>query len=200
MKKIFIAAMAVLMGLSLIGCGIGKKDSGGTEQTTAAEPTTQEQTTQEPTTKEEPTTQTPVSGSDPVTFKLDGIDEDLGMYQATGLESIILTESGRLVLLTYGDLASNEGSEVSIATDVLGADLFTFGNNGYRVLLFVRKDGSVSMLDPTALIDKHQIKVVDNLGGLKDITEIYEESDPSGTIVVAKDRNGNTTVLDEYFY
>lgn len=200
MKKILIAAMAVLMGLSLIGCGIGKKDSGGTETTAATETTTQEQTTQEQTTKEEPTTQTPVSGSDPVTFQLDGIDEDLGMYQATGLKSIILTESGSLVLRTYGNLASSEGNEVVIANDVLGADLFTFGNNGYRVLLFVRKDGSVSMVDPIGLIDKHRIEVVDNLGGLKNITEIYEELDGDGTIVIAKDRDGTTTVLDEYFY
>lgn len=145
------------------------------------------------------TTTAPVSGDDAVKFQLSGIDENLGFNVPCGLDAIILTDSGRLSLIPNGELAANEGGEIVVATDAIAADIFTYGNGGYRVVLFVRKDGTVSAVDPTEMIMNHKIVIKDKLGGLTDVVEIYEQQEADGTLVVARMQDGSTEILDPYF-
>lgn len=140
----------------------------------------------------------PVSGSELLGRQILGVDDDLSTYRPTGITDILLTSEGRLTLMTYGDLAEAEGSEATLATDASSVDIYDLGNDGYRVILFTRNDGTVSAVDPTALIEEHRISVIDNLGGLTHINSISTQQDGEETVIVATDRDGNTTILNQY--
>lgn len=128
------------------------------------------------------------------------VDGDLSVYVPTQINDIRLTYGGKLTLLTYGDLAANVGETVEVADDVSTMDIYQYGNGGYRVIIFVRNNGTVSAINPTVLIDEHRIEVLDNLGELTNIVAILEEPAEDGSsILTAVDRDGNTTVLDQYF-
>lgn len=128
------------------------------------------------------------------------VDGDLSVYVPTQINDIRLTYGGKLTLLTYGDLAANAGETVEVADDVSTMDIYQYGNGGYRVIIFVRNNGTVSAINPTVLIDEHRIEVLDNLGELTNIVAILEEPAEDGSsILTAVDRDGNTTVLDQYF-
>ena len=100
--------------------------------------------------------------------------------------------------MTYGDLQANEGAEAVIAEDAAIFDILRYGNGGYRVVVFVRKDGTVSIVDPDILIQEHRIEIIDNLGDLTDIIGVYEQDEEDGTVIVAMDKNGDTVLLDPY--
>ena len=199
MKKTIIIGLVLAMGLTLAGCKLGRKESPTT--TAPTETVTQEtqETTTEPTTEattEEATTR-PVSADDPVIFQLTDIDSN-DWYTKTGLDAILLTASGRLTLLTNGELKKNVGGEVTLAMDAVAADLFNYGNGGYRIVLFVRSDGTLSAVSATDMIDKHQITIIDNVGGLKYVAEVYETQSMDAFGIVARTQDGTETLIDPF--
>ena len=196
MKKTIIIGLALIMGLTLAGCKGGKKEDPTTMAPT--EQITQEQTTESATeaTTEEVTTR-PVSADDPVIYQLTDIDSN-EWWTPTGLDAILLTASGRLTLLTNGELKKNVGGEVTLAMDAVAADLFNYGNGGYRIVLFVRKDGTLSAVSASDMIDKHQITIIDNVGGLKYVAEIYETQEMDAFGIIARTQDGTETLIDPF--
>lgn len=192
MKKFIVIITVMAMVLALAACqGKGKgepKTEPKTEQTT-------QETTAEPTT-EEKTTQAPVD--DTIVYHLTGIDSSSDWYTPMGVDSMTLTASGRLSIATNGALKEKVGAEVVLANDVLAADLFNYGNGGYRVILFVRQDGTLSAVNPNDLIMKQTINVMDNIGGLKNVVDVSEETDEYETVIVATTQDGSKTVIDSY--
>lgn len=139
-------------------------------------------------------------GDDATKRQIFGIDDDLTLYAALGINEIVLTEGGRLTAVTYGDLQANEGSEVTLATDAETFDILDYGNGGYRAIVFVRKDGTVSAVAPSPLIEEQRIEYIDNIGELTRITTIYQVSDESGSRIAVVDEEGDETIIDEYLY
>ena len=139
-------------------------------------------------------------GDDATKRQIFGIDDDLTLYAALGINEIVLTEGGRLTAVTYGDLQANEGSEVTLATDAETFDILDYGNGGYRAIVFVRKDGTVSAVAPSPLIEEQRIENIDNIGELTRITTIYQVSDESGSRIAVVDEEGDETIIDEYLY
>ena len=197
MRKTIIICLVFAMMLTVAGCEAGKKEDPttpvSTEQITQATQTTEvtaEATTEEVTTR-------PVSPDDPVVFQLTDIDGN-DWYTKTGLDAILMTASGRLTLLTNGELKENVGAEVTLAMDAVAADLFNYGNGGYRIVLFVRKDGTLSAVSASDMIDKHQITIIDNVGGLKYVAEIYETQELDAFGIIARTQDGTETLIDPF--
>ncbi|MBO4835052.1 MAG: hypothetical protein J5483_02980 [Lachnospiraceae bacterium] len=195
MKKIMIAGLALALILALAGCKGGKKEDPTTTANT--EQTTQETTTETTEATTEEITTRPISADDPVIYQLTDIDSN-EWWTPTGLDAIILTASGRLSLLTNGELKKNVGGEVTLAMDAVAADLFNYGNGGYRIVLFVRKDGTLSAVSASDMIDKHQITIIDNVGGLKYVTEIYETQEMDAFGIIARTQDGTETLVDPF--
>ena len=197
MKKTMMLCLALVMILALAGCQGGKKEEPTTPATT--EPVTQESQTTEAVTEattEEVTTR-PISADDPVIFQLKDIDSNEWL-PPTGLDAILMTASGRLTLLTNGELQKNVGREVTLAMDAVAVDLFNYGNGGYRIVLFVHSDGTLSAVSASDMIDKHQITVIDNVGGLKYVAEIYETQEMDAFGIIARTQDGTETLVDPY--
>ena len=197
MKRILIVLTAVVMCLALAGCGGKSKEKNGGDTPAAGSGNVSVDTNDGPKSPaEDPELLN--RGDDSMKRQIPGVDDDLTLFVETGINDILLTEGGRLSLVTYGDLEASVGSEVDIANDVETFDFMAYGNGGYRALVFVRKDGTVSAVNPSVLIEEHRIEVLDNLGDLTNIISVYEQNGDDGTLILAMDADGDVTVLDEY--
>lgn len=199
MKKYFVILMVMCMsvGLLLVGCKKNSPSAGGAEVAESSAFDNGSANNAAPLSPaDDPELQ--VITDDTVVRQILNVDGDLTLFDETGIDEIYLTNGGKLTLVTYGELQANEGKEAVVATDAMLFDIFHYGNGGYRVIVFVRKDGTVSVVDPEILIQEHRIVVEDNLGGLKDIIGVYEQSEEDGTVIVAMDKNGDTVLLSPY--
>ena len=195
MKKTILICLALALVLTLAGCKDGKQEDPTTPVST--EQVTQETQTEPTETTTEEVTMRPVSPDDPVVYQLTDIDSNEWLTP-TGLDAILMTASGRLTLLTNGELQKNVGREVTLAMDAVAVDLFTYGNGGYRIVLFVRKDGTLSAVSASDMIDKHQITIIDNVGGLKYVAEIYETQEMDAFGIIARTQDGTETLIDPF--
>ena len=200
MKKYFVVLMVVClsMGLLLAGCKKGSSNDSSEVKGSGYSENRQANNGAPVSPAEDPELQ--VITDDTIVRQIINVDGDLTMFEETGINEIYLTNGGKLSLMTYGDLQANEGAEAVIAEDAAIFDILHYGNGGYRVVVFVRKDGTVSIVDPDILIQEHRIEIIDNLGDLTDIIGVYEQDEEDGTVIVAMDKNGDVTVLDEYLY
>lgn len=196
MKKFFIILLVVVMGLSLIGCGSKKNNKNGADPGSGNIEAGQAGNDGPASPAEDPELQ--VITDDTIVRQIINVDGDLTMFEETGINEIYLTNGGKLSLMTYGDLQANEGAEAVIAEDAAIFDILNYGNGGYRIVVFVRKDGTVSVIDPDILIQEHRIEIIDHLGDLTDIIGVYEQDEEDGTVIVAMDKNGDTVLLDPY--
>ena len=64
--------------------------------------------------------------------------------------------------------------------------------------MFVKNDGTVSIVNSTSLIQDKKIEIIDNLGNYKDIVSIKQETDQEGILIYAVDKNNEEYMLDEY--
>ena len=126
------------------------------------------------------------------------IDDDLGMNLPLGLDNIRLLEDGTLILETDDALEDAVGEEITVASDAEDVFVVPFGNGGYRSVVFIREDGSVSALNTAALINDLDIEVMDNLGGYEDVKTIESVQDPEASLVNAVMNNGDAFLLDPY--
>lgn len=139
------------------------------------------------------------SGSDTVKRQVLGVDSDLSFYYGTGVNDILLTNGGRLTLMTYGDLAGNEGAEVTLAQDATFVDIFDYGNNGYRAIVFLKDDGTVGAVDPAKLIDEKKVEIISPVGDLKHITAVRGGTSEDGTpVIIVTDWDGVETDITPY--
>lgn len=202
MKKYLVILLVVCMsmGVLLVGCKKGTSEGDGADikgsSYTDGGQANNDGAPSSP--AEDPELQ--IITDDTVVRQIINVDGNPEIFDETGINEIYLTNGGKLYLMTYGELQANEGAEAVVATDAAIFDILHYGNGGYRVIVFVRKDGTVSIVDPVTLIQDHRIVIEDNIGGLTDIVGVYEQSGEDGTLIVAMDKDGDVTVLDEYLY
>ena len=97
LKRLGLVLVIVVMGFAMTGCG-GSGDDQQTEEATE----TQEITT------------TQAASQDVVKTKMTGVDENLGPFIELGIDTITLTEDGKLTIKTNGALEEAAGSEVTV--------------------------------------------------------------------------------------
>ena len=133
---------------------------------------------------------------DTVTKEIKNIDTNLGHNLPLGVDSVKLMSSGKVILVTSNENTPNE--ELTVSLDVKDIYIFTFGNGGYRSILFLKNDGTVSAVNASALIESKKIEIMDNIGNYNNIEKIESVQGPDASSIRAITTSGEKVLLDGY--
>ena len=200
MKKKFLSILAMIMALvlmvSMTACGNKDEDSTDSGDTVTEEAAGGDEDAAEG------------SGTDAaempeIVKTIDGIDEDLGPRLPLMIESITLYEDGTVAIVPLDELKKNElkGDETAVypfadSGKVEDVNVTEYGNGGYRTIIALMKDGTVSAVNGRALVEDHIFAVLDTVGGRDDFTSIETETEEDGTTITAITEDGESVVLD----
>lgn len=121
------------------------------------------------------------------------VDEKSGSYVLLGIDEIKLAESGNLYIET-DDILEHLGDDILIAAGVKDVYLLPFGNAGYRAIIFIKNDKTVSAVNTTELVTNKNIEVLDNLGNYNNVKSVKSENN----LIHVTLEDGKTLPLDEY--
>ncbi len=190
MKRLYgvLAAliMALVLMMSMTACGGSEDaaDAGAPEDTAAQE-------------EEQP------ADTRAVVKTIEGVDEDLGERLPLMIDSITLYDDGTVAVIPLDELKKNEikGDEEAVypfeeSGEVSDIYVVDYGNGGYRTIIALMKDGTVSAVNGRALVEDHIFAVLDTVGGRDDFTSIETETEEDGTTITAITEDGESVVLD----
>lgn len=135
---------------------------------------------------------------------IDDIDEDCEPDEPIQIQSITLYEDGTVGLIPADKLKENEVTDEDktelypFADSGKVKDVFVvgYGNEGCRTVAAVLKDGSISVVNGSALVHDHIIAVMDNVGGRNDFKTIRNDSDEGGRTIIGITRDDEEVILD----
>lgn len=192
-KKMLALLLALVMMICMTACGKGGEEAApeetgsGTETEETAEGT-------EGTEEEE---------APEVVKTIEGVDEDLGPRLPLMIDSVTLYEDGSVAIIPLEDLKKNEikdDAEAVYPFEESGkvSDIFVvdYGNGGYRTLIALMKDGSISAVNGRALVEDHIFAVMDNVANRDNFASIENRTDEDGSSIVAITEDGDEVILD----
>ena len=196
MKKKYSTILMILLAVlfALMMCGCGKSE----EPADVSEPVEEEQTETE--TKTE-TLQ--------VVDYLEEIDTEETLDIPLQIESITLFEDGSLRIVPTGDLLKNAETNNEVVDggvypfadsgeegEVKAFYLVRYGNGGYRTLICLMDDGTLSALSANELINDRIFIVMDNLTGRDTYVNVKEVQYEDAFGVVGVTEDGEEIDLD----
>lgn len=125
-------------------------------------------------------------------------EETIGKDIPLQIESIILYKDGSIRIVPTDDLKKNEigdseaDSIMPFAESGTAKDIYVLkiGNGGYRVILALMDDGTISAVNSLSLLEDHICVVMDNVAGRDNFVGIEQaENEDEGE---GEDGNGNT--------
>jgi hypothetical protein len=184
-SSIFTALLVIVMMLLLAACG--KADEAAEEQDTPEEPAPEEEVVQ-------------------VVKSFEEIDVEGMKDEPLQIESIQLLEDGTVRIVPTGDLLKNaetndeltDGAMFPFADSGKVKDIYLvrFGNGGYRTIICLMEDGSLSALSAKELIEDHITVVWDNLTGRDTYTSVEQKEDGDSFSVVGITKDDEEIELD----
>lgn len=187
-----LALMLALVMMIVSACG-GKDDSQDSATDSSSEAQTEEATVEDD--EEEETAA--------VVKTIDGIDEDLGPRLPLMIESITLYDDGTVAVVPTEELKKNELGDDETAVypfadsgEVDDICIVDYGNGGYRTILALMKDGSISAVNGRALVEDHIFAVMDNVANRDNFVKIENVTDEDASTIVATTEDGTEVVLD----
>ncbi len=193
-KKRSLGLLAIFLMLTLTVMLAGCKAK------TAEEPAAEEVPEQEEVVEEEPAVE--------VVKVIDGIDTEDMVEPPLQIESITLFEDGSLRIVPLEDLLKNAESNNEVVDGAIYPfedsgkvkDVFVvrFGNGGFRTIICLMDDGSLSALSGNELINDHITVVWDNLTGRDTYVSVEERPSEDGEAygVVGITEDGEEIDLD----
>ena len=192
-RTVLAIILALIMALSMTACGnddaeeAAAADAGSAAGTEESEP-------------EENASEAPDAE---VVKAIEGVDEDLGPMMPLMIDSIILYDDGSVAVIPTDELRKNEINDDAEAVypfedsgEVADVYVMSYGNAGYRTLIALMKDGSVSAVNGRALVEDHIFAVMDNVANRDNFVSVENVSDESATSIVATTEDGTEVVLD----
>lgn len=133
-----------------------------------------------------------------------GVDEDTEGALPLQIDSVTLFEDGSVVIIPTDDLKKNEIKEEGVEGIYPFADsgkvkdiyLVKFGNGGYRTIVCLMDDGSLSALSANSLLEDHIAVVMDNVSNRDDYESIEQVKDEDAFLVVGHTTEGEDVELD----
>lgn len=189
-KKRSLGLVVLLLILSVTVCmmfaGCGAKDK---EEPAAEEPAAEETEAE----TEEPAAE--------AVKTIDGIDTEDMNDLPLQIESITLLEDGTLRIIPVDDLLKNaetnnelvDGAIYPFADSGKVKDVYLvrFGNGGYRTIICLMEDGSLSAMSANELINDHITVIWDNLTGRDTYVSVEErlseDGDAFGVVGITED-------------
>lgn len=194
MKIKYRCVLAMILALVLMVCmsSCGKKDDGAAEDAASDAQTEQSADTEE------------AGGELPEVVKtIEGIDEDLGPREPLQIDSITLYADGSVAIVPTDDLKKNEIKDDAQAVypfkesgkveDISVAD---YGNGGYRTIVALMDDGTISVVNGRALVEDHIFAVIDNVANRDNFVKIENVQEEDGFYIVGTTEDGAEVVLD----
>lgn len=186
MEKRLISLLIILtLALAFAGCG-GKEESGDTGKKKAEKKTEEE--------------------AAKVVKTIDEIDTEGMNDEPLQLESVTLYDDGtvRVVPLdkvkeiaeTNDELKDGATYPFEEIGEVKDIYLVRFGNGGYRTLIALMDDGSLSALSAKDLIEEHILVVMPNLTGRDNYVSVEQTEDEDAFGVIGKTENDEEIELD----
>ena len=179
-----IIALVLMMSMTACGGNEGAADTSAPEETAGQE-------------EEQP------AETRAVVKTIEGVDEDLGSRLPLMIDSITLYDDGTVAVIPLDELRKNEikGDEEAVypfeeSGEVSDIYVVDYGNGGYRTIIALMKDGTVSAVNGRALVEDHIFAVLDTVGGRDDFTSIETETEEDGTTITAITEDGESVVLD----
>ena len=192
MKRIYTILLALVMTLVMMmcmtACGgkTGGEDAAASADTEAAD--TQGEAEQ--------------ADARTVVKTIEGVDEELEGREPLMIDSITLYDDGTVAVVPLDELKKNEakGDEEAVypfeesgkATDVHVVD---YGDEGYRTIIALMDDGTISAVNGRALVEDHIFAVLDTVAGRDNFVRIEAGAGEDGETVAYTDDN-EEIVLD----
>lgn len=194
MKIKYRCVLAMILALVLMVCmsSCGKKDDGAAEDAASDAQTEQSADTEE-------------AGEElpEVVKTIEGVDEDLGPREPLQIDSITLYADGSVAIVPTDDLKKNEIKDDAQAVypfkesgkveDISVAD---YGNGGYRTIVALMDDGTISVVNGRALVEDHIFAVIDNVANRDNFVKIENVQEEDGFYIVGTTEDGAEVVLD----
>ena len=190
MKKRLIGLLALIIAVSLAFAGCGGK---GNDNNDNGDKSSGDNGTES-------------SDAVSVVKTIDGIDTEGMMDEPLQLESITLYDDGSVRIVptdkvkeiaeTNKELKDGAAYPFEDIGKVKDIYLVRFGNGGYRTLIALMDDGTLSALSANDLIKEHILVVMPNLTGRDNYTSIEQVEDEDAFGVIGKTKNNEEIELD----
>lgn len=191
-KNILVLMLMVLLAAGITACG-DKEDAQG------AADSGQEQTQ----TADDGTEDADAEPAKEIVKTIEGVDEDLGPREPLMIDYITLYDDGSVAVVPTEDLKKNEikddsdevypFEESGKVRDIYVVD---YGNGGYRTLIALMEDGSISAVNGRALVEDHIFAVMDDVANKDNFVSVENRKEEDGSLIVAKTEDGEEVVLD----
>jgi predicted small lipoprotein YifL len=190
MRNKLTILLALLMTLALMLCltACGDKEDEATEEQTAEEVAEQ------------------IEDMPKIVNTIEGIDDDLGPLMPLQIQSVTLFEDGTVALIPTEDLKRNEIKDDAEDQEAIYpfADsgkvkqiyLVEYGNGGYRTIMALLRDGTLSAINGKALVEDHIVAVMDGVAGRENFVDVEERSDESGHYLIGITDDDQEVELD----
>lgn len=194
MRKTITILLTLLMILSMtFALGSCRKEEPATDPATEASDDKEDKA-------EEPS----ADAADIVETFTPDAEEEIGNDLPMQIESITLYKDGTIKIVPTDDLKKNELADSEADSLMPFAEsgkvkemyLCRIGNGGYRTIVALIDDGTVSAVNTRALMEDHILAVMDNLGGRDSFTGIEEQEGEDGFSIVGKTEEGDDVLLD----
>ena len=214
MKKLTAIILALIMiCFAALGLSSCKKQEDGKK--TGDEVTSSVEATEE--TSEEATEQPKYNPEDIVKTIEPDAEDVIGDNRPLQIESIVLYKDGSIEIVPTDDLKKNElgdskaNSLAPFAESGKAKDIYLcrVGKDGYRVILALMDDGTISAVNTLSLMEDHICVVMDNVAGRDNFVSVEEfDNDTSadadgaeveegeGFSIIGKTEDGEDVVLD----
>ena len=179
-----IMALVLMMSMTACGGNEGAADTSAPEETAGQE-------------EEQP------AETRTVVKTIEGVDEDLGSRLPLMIDSITLYDDGTVAVIPLDELRKNEikGDEEAVypfeeSGEVSDIYVVDYGNAGYRTIIALMSDGTISAVNGRALVEDHIFAVMDTVAGRDNFVSVETMTDESATTIIAYTEDGESVVLD----
>jgi hypothetical protein len=193
-KSILALILALVMMICMCACG------NKSEEADASGAAADSQTEEQAEASEEPAEDLPEAVK-----TIEGIDDEetLKNREPLMIDSITLYDDGSLAVVPNEDLRKNEIKDDAEAVypfeesgKVKDFWVVDYGNAGYRTIIALLKDGSISAVNGRALVEDHIFAVMDDVANRDNFESVENRTDEDASTIVGITEDGEEVLLD----